>query len=208
MKSFKHPDDEPDLVRAHPWTTALFDPAHRYYNFRSEPQLIRTSLEDFAPLAKWPAIERFYELLEWINGATSIFESNDCGTRGPGPNKSPKFAKSLECTARLVILFRELEWNLSFANVTWVVTAAHHYLNQTDLAFKWGVVGTTTRRAQYTSLPFPESTQMGYQLMLTFWAWGDTDLEVMDNLGRSFVNVQEALSKVTDKTREISQSRQ
>ena len=208
MKSLEHPDDEPDSIRAHPWSTALADPAHRYYNFRLEPELIRKSLEDFLPLAKWPAITRFYELVEWINSEELIFESNDCGTRGPGPNKIPKFAKPRECTARLMILFRDLKANLSFDTVTWLAGAVRHYLNQTDLAFEWGVIGTTVRRSQYVSLPPPESAQMGPQLMLTFWAWGDTDSEVMDNLGRSFENVQEALSNVANEIRETLQSRQ
>lgn len=206
MKNFVHPDDEPDSIRSHPWTTALSNSAHRYYNFRAEPKLIRTSLEDFSPLANWPAIENFYQLVEWINSETSLFESNDCGTKGPGPNRSPKFPKLRECTARLMILFRELELNLSLQAVTWLADATRFYLDMTDVGFEWGVVGTTIRKVQYVSLPLPESGQMGYQLMLTFWAWGDTDSEVMDNLGRTFRNMQKGLAGVAEEVRQTTQS--
>jgi hypothetical protein len=40
-------------------------------------------LEDFKPWARYSAIPRFYELLAWLNGDDSIFESNDCGLRPP-----------------------------------------------------------------------------------------------------------------------------
>jgi hypothetical protein len=68
--------------RSHPWSAARTNSTYRYYDFTTSPALIRTSLEDFLPWAQHPAIERFFVLLEWLNGSTSLLESNDCEFAG------------------------------------------------------------------------------------------------------------------------------
>jgi hypothetical protein len=203
MKTFEHPDEESTVHRAHPWTVAISDPNHRYYDLKTEPGLIRSSLEDFIPWSHLAAIETFYAFLEWLNGADSLLESNDCGTRGPRPNRNENFPKALECTARLMILYRTLPNNTLSGGVKWLADATRHYLLAIDPMFEWGVVGTTLKPTTYVTLPGTEVEQAGYQLMLTFWAWGDTEDEVMANLGRTFTNAQVALKEVC---REVSES--
>ena len=203
MKVFTHSSGELSVPRSHPWSQSAYDPSHRYYDFKLHPELVRTSLEDFLPLSKWSAIERFYELVEWLNGPDSVLESNDCGTHGSKPNRSRNFAKPLECDARLMILFRDLPYNLYRENVEWLERATQRHLSSIDQTFEWGVVGTTVVPANYVTIPVPEEQQAGFQLVLTFWAWGDSDDEVMENLGRVFVNVRSALSGVCDEIKEF-----
>src|ERR1051326_9278811 len=102
-----------------------------------------------------------------------------------------------------MILYRHLPTNLPHSMMEWLEGATHHYLRPLDPSFEWGVVGTTIMPVNYTTLPIPELDQRGFQLMLTFWGWGDSEAEVMENLGRTFTNVQAALVNVS---REIIQS--
>ena len=50
--------------RSHPWVGATASPTARYYDFKAEPERIRTSLEDFLPWSHEPAVVVLYELLE------------------------------------------------------------------------------------------------------------------------------------------------
>ena len=196
MKVYTHLEDLITVARSHPWTQALSNPNQKYYDFKSSPELIRTSLEDFLPLNQWSGTEKFYDLLEWLNGSDSLLESNDCGTRGFKQNTNTNFPKMLECSARLMILYRNLNYNLSEQNINWLERRTHNYLESIDIHFEWGVVGTSIIPATYITLPLPDHEQVGSQLLLQFWAWGDSDLEVMDNFGRISINVKDALIEV------------
>lgn len=196
MKSYDHSDPRPGPARAHPWSGSSSDPASRYFDFKKNPALIRTSLEDLRPWEAWPAVETFYRLLEWLNGGGSILESNDCAFTGPAANETPQFAKRLEATGRLMILWRDLPLNRSRRRMEKLRAAIHQQLNQTDPDFEWGAVGITLFRAKYLELPPPAQRQLGYQLMLSFWSWGDSEEEVMTNLDRTFRNIWESLREV------------
>lgn len=202
MKTYDHSDPRPGPVRAHPWTGARVDPSGRYFDFKKEPGLIRTSLEDLRPWAAWPAIDTFYRLLEWLNGADSILESNDCALTGPSANETPQFAKKLEATGRLMILWRGLSLNLSNQRTEWLKAALHRHLNRADAEFEWGAVGITAFGTRYLALPLPEEQQVGFQLMLSFWSWGDSEEEVMTNLDRTFRNIWKALREVVREVKE------
>jgi hypothetical protein len=204
MKSYDHSDPRPGPARAHPWKGTNADPSNRYFDFKKNPALIRTSLEDLRPWSAWPAIDTFYRLLEWLNGADSILESNDCAFTGPCANETPQFAKTLEATGRLMILWRHLPLNLSKGRTEWLKAAIHHYLNRTDPEFEWGAVGITVFQAKYVALRLPDEQQFGFQLMLSFWSWGDTEEEVMTNLDRTFQDISEALSEVVREAKESS----
>jgi hypothetical protein len=182
-----------DAPRAHPWTDAASSPDSRYYDFKANPWLIRSSLEDYTPWNGSEAVETFYRLVEWINAAEGALESNDCEFTGPQSNSDPDFPKALQCSGRLMILFRELTSNLSYPRVERLEDALQRRLAELDPEFAWGVVGTTIMRTRYVSLPVPEAGQMGYQLMLSFWAWGDTIDETMAHLDRLFRNLSRAL---------------
>jgi hypothetical protein len=195
MKTYDYAGPVSD-VRSHPWTVATLDPTSRYRDLRANPALIRTSLEDFVPWSEWPAIETFYGLLEWLNGAESTLESNDCAFEGPGANPTRDVPKALEATGRLMILWRELPRNLSRANVDRLRAAIHRCLNEIDPDLVYGVVGITVCRVRFITLPLPEEQNVGRQLMLSFWAWGDTEEEVMGNLQRTIRNLWAALRAV------------
>jgi hypothetical protein len=196
MKTYERAGPSSDNARAHPWTEAEGDPRYRYRDFKAEPRLIRTSLEDFAPWNGWEAMETFYGLIEWLNGPDCILESNDSAFNGPDGNENPEFQKALECSGRVMALYRRLPLNLSRSNVERLAHILHRNLAQMDPRFQWGAIGTTIMKARYVNLPMPEEAQVGYQLMLSFWAWGDDEAETMSHLNRVFKNLWKALRDV------------
>jgi hypothetical protein len=207
MKTYSHSDPELLIARSHPWNYALSDPSHVYYDLKMEPERIRTSLEDFVALGQNVATTAFYELIEWLNGPDSALESNDCGARPIHENRNTNFPKKFECTARLMILFRDLPLNLVDGNTVWLEDAVQRYLHNIDPEFEWSVVGTTLVPANYVTLELPESDQRGKQLLLSFWAWGDDDDEIWSNLGRTFANAQQALVEVSNDIHQASSVR-
>ena len=97
-----------------------------------------------------------------------------------------------------MILFRDIGLNVNQSYIDWLNGAIHHYLKQIDPEFKWGAIGTTQMKAQYLDLAPPFDKQIGKQIMLTFWAWGDTESEVESNLGRLFDNLREAIQSISE----------
>ena len=204
MKVYEYNDPDSLRPRAHPWIDGEADPTHRYYDFRTKPELIRSSLEDMREWSAYPAAETFYRLLEWLNGSGSVFESNDCAFSGATANASPQFSKRLQCSGRLMILYRDLALNTSPEQMQWLTNAAAHALRRTDPAFEWGAIGATIMSVGFTTLPGPPELQRGQQLMLSFWAWGENEREVMTNLDRTFRNVTAALRGLSDEIRHSS----
>ena len=197
MKTYAYDGEVITLARSHPWTDAVTSSDFRYYDLKLSPALIRTSLEDFLPWSRYPAVERFYALLEWLNGAASPLESNDCAFIAPHPNENPRFRKSLECSGRVMILFRDLSRNLSPHDLPALTNALHDALAPADPCFEFGVVGTTLVPVRYVTLSDdPPDAQLGSQLMVSFWAWGNTKTESMTNLGRLMKNLSHALRDV------------
>lgn len=173
-----------DAPRAHPWTDAASCSGGRYLDLRASPRLVRTSLEDFTPWSGSAAVETFYRLLEWINAPDGVFESNDCEFTGPHADPEAAFLERLECSGRLMILFRDLPLNLSLPRVQRLEGSLLRALSSLDPEFERGAVGTTIMRTEYLGLPAVGRGRLGYQLMLSFWAWGDTEEETMANLDR------------------------
>ena len=199
MKVYEHSDPDSMSPRSHPWVDSESNPAHRYYNFRSSPELIRSSIEDMQEWSAYPATETFYRLLEWLNGPESVFESNDCAFSGA--TATPLSPKRLQCSGRLMMLYRDLALNTSPKQIQWLTNAAAHALNRTDPAFEGGAIGITIMSARFTTLPGPPERQRGQQLMLSFWAWGEQEPEVMANLDRTFRTVTVALRGLSDEIR-------
>jgi hypothetical protein len=193
MKTYDQSDPEPGSLRSHPWTVATTDSESRYRDFKENPALVRTSLEDFLPWAEWPAVQRFYDIVEWINGCDSVLESNDCAFDGPSANSTPQFARALEVTGRLMVLWRALPLNLIRANSDWLKGALHRHLNENDTELEYGVVGITVFPVRYITLPPGDSQHLGFQLILSFWAWGDDERDVMANLERTISGLGAAL---------------
>ncbi|MEO5955662.1 MAG: hypothetical protein ABIR36_08265 [Nitrospiraceae bacterium] len=199
MKVYEHSDPDSMSPRSHPWVDSASNPAHRYYNFRSSPELIRSSIEDMQEWSAYPATETFYRLLEWLNGPESVFESNDCAFSGATVNTQD--SKRLQCSGRLMMFYRDLALNTSPEQMHWLTNATAHALRRTDPAFEEGAIGATIMSVRFTTLPGPPERQRGQQLMLSFWAWGEQEPEVMTNLDRTFHNVTVALRGLSDEIR-------
>ena len=179
--------------RSHPWTDAEGDPASRYYDLTAEPGHIRTSLEDLRGWQRYPAVEAFYALLERLNHPKSSLESNDCAFDGPDENEDPSVRKAMQCSGRLMVLFRSLVRNTDSSRVDALRNQLHLDLAAADPSFQWGIIGTTVVPVRYLALPESGEQQLGSQLMISFWAWGDSEADTMLNLGRVFKNLAQAL---------------
>lgn len=98
-----------------------------YQNFVENPALIREVLEDFRPFGESPAIQAFYELLEWLNGAGSTLESVDCAFQYVGAEVPTR------AIGRLMLMYRKLDHNL-LAGFTYALTQATiNFLNECPL---------------------------------------------------------------------------
>src|ERR1700712_3513093 len=183
-------------ARSHPWSDVRGDSDGRYYDLTASPEHIRRSLEDFVPWSRYAAIEDFYVLLEWINQITSVFESNDCAFSGPTLNEDPAIPKAFQCSGRVMLLFRALERNTAAGGIELLENQLHGELMGLDPSFEWGAIGTTLVRVRYLAFSDHED-QLGWQLMISFWAWGDSEAENMRNLRRLFKNLSIALSALS-----------
>lgn len=197
MKTYEYAGDPFDEPRSHPWLDAVDDPNARYYDLTATPARIRSSLEDFLPWSRFPAVESFYSLLERLNHPKSVLESNDCAFSGPHANEDLTILKPLQCFGRVMVLFRELERNTEEGLVAWLKNELHLELRELDSAFQWGAVGTTLIPVRYLALPEAEEKQLGLQLMISFWAWGDQPADTMSNLARVMKNLTQALRRVS-----------
>jgi hypothetical protein len=182
--------------RSHPWRDARANSAFRYYDFISRPALIRTSLEDFLPWVQYPAIERFFTLLEWLNGGASPFESNDCEFTGPGANEHASIAKLQQCSGRVMVLFRTLGRNTVAGEIEQLSASLHRELAELDPDFRYGMIGTTRVPVRYLALQGAKQPYLGAELMVSFWTWGNDESETFLNLERLVHNLHVGLSRV------------
>lgn len=188
-------------LRSHPWTDATGNSQFRYYDLIRSPELIRTALEDFVPWQNTAAIERFYTLLEWINGVGGPIESNDCEFTGPQANPYPHVVATQVCSGRIMLLFRDLACNIPVAAMPTLAQRLHVALARKDPTFDRGMVSTAIVPVRYLTVPGQSggttTSQLGSQLMISFWAWGDNDEQTFSNLDRTLQNLGEALRTVT-----------
>lgn len=183
--------------REHPWTAGEFNPDFKYYDFRKNPALIETSLEDFRPLADYAAVQTFYTFLRFVNGADSTLETNDCALR-LADNKHDDNGFKRRAFGRVLMLVRELIYNTSNEAVNYYL----HYLTQelinSDRDFQAGAILVTKFPTLFTEIPKEPEHQTGYCGEILFWAWGNDDAETMRNLDRVFKNLDQAVKKVSE----------
>jgi hypothetical protein len=192
-----------ERIRAQPWSTAERDENEKYYDFRAHPELISEVLEDFRPWDHYESVERFYELVRWVNGDDSRFESNDCAFAGPSENaQKEKFSKELVCSGRLMLYFRSLDLNLStgsgefalrvekdppdyLANLLfeWLVERSLELIGPLDKESIWTCLALEIHPAFYTEALVNDKDKFGHQVSFQFWAWGDNEGETMENFG-------------------------
>lgn len=195
MKTYEYAGAPLAGPRSHPWQGSALDARARYLDFTAAPELIRTSLEDFEPFRRYPAIEEFYALLERINHPKSQLESNDCAFTGPHANQTAGIKAALECSGRLMLLYRDLEQNRRETRVSWLKAALHYQLAHLDPKFALGMIGTTL--VPVTFLGLSAAAREGEQLLVTFWAFGDSEPIAMLNLARLFKNLSQAIRAVS-----------
>jgi hypothetical protein len=172
-------------------------------------------LEDFLPFAHRDAVQTFYRLLREINGSGSHLETCDCAFRPPQPHKDPNSRHALSAFGRVDVLYRALALNCSSLHTDWLCQRLMTVLSQIDPTFTeaQGVVAFTLIKALHTALSqgtwtldgefewADDDPGQGNHLMLSFWAYGDTEDEVYENLGRVFQNIRlscNALSEEID----------
>jgi hypothetical protein len=205
LKTYEYAGDPFDEPRSHPWLGAAESPESQYYDLTATPARIRSSLEDFLPWSRFPAVDSFYALLERLNHPKSALESNDCAFTGPHANEDLTIPKALQCCGRVMVLFRALERNTEDGLVIWLKNELHVELAELDSAFEWGVVGTTQIPVRYLALP-EAGGQLGSQLMISFWAWGDREADTMQNLARVMTNLTRALRRVSASAARVSRA--
>lgn len=179
-------DDGPQPPgRYHPWTQAMKNNQWQYHDFKQRPELISSVLEDFHPYADEDATKTFYDLLRWINGPDSNFESNDCGLRPPridmtAPPIVP-FNNPIVLHSRLTILFRELGLNSRADAVQWLVYSICGATGSPTPTFP-----AVMKVGVWPHL-FVATGQEGYAVQLLIWAWGDTEKGAMHNLNLAYI---------------------
>jgi hypothetical protein len=187
-------------IRTHPWDFASHDSSQRFYDFVANPELIETSLEDFLPFSHYQATRTFYSLLRWVNGMESILETNDCAfafEKNKNQN-SPEIAKQkFRANGRVMIFFRE--HILNTINVyDWFTDTLCRKIRGVDNGFTLGVVAFSHPETRYINLSYPLSEAIGYELSISFWAWGMTEDETFQNLDRLFQNLLTAIKETSE----------
>ena len=196
-------------VRLHPYETNAAEAAQAgFVDFKANPDHIPEVLEDFRPYAGEPAVQTFYQLLRWVNSPESELESSDCLFRGPEPGSSAGTSShALQAHGRLCLMFRHLPHNCQAESVDWLVSRLGGELIaiDTELSSFEAVVGFSKSRTLFIDISTGTATPdgefesdeddpaHGHQVMLWFWAFGDTEADVFANLDRIFANVWAAL---------------
>ena len=188
-------------LRRQPWTTAEHDESHKYYDFKRNPDLIPDVLEDYKPWAERRSIQKFYDLVRWVNGDNSPFESNDCAFHGPKPNsQKDRFPKEQVCSGRLMFFFRDPTLNLSDDSIQvasiykgekevppFSISPHLQALAKTSLQllldirpeFQWGSIAIEAHPVVYDEAPFAYENRFGYELSFHFWAWGTHPMRLL-----------------------------
>lgn len=182
--------------RTHPWTFAESDPSCRYVDFRQEPEKIETSLEDFRPWEQYPAVQRFYAFLRWLNGPDSSFETNDCLLRLED-NTDPNHPYKLQASGRLMLFPFDMRLTCAPGFADWMMSGFHCYLTQIQPPLSTAAVGLSKAPCLFESV-----NAKGHEMVFYFWAWGDTNEATMNSLDRVFERLQMASKKANADVRD------
>ncbi len=196
-------------ARAHPWTHAEHDPAHRYVDFKVHPDQVSATLLDFRPWSEHHGVQSFFELIRRLNDSDSVIETNDCGFRGPHENSQNDAPcgkpHARRADGRIMILWRDLRANLDMALVEWLIGAIEHYAKQIDDGWHHGVIALGSCPAVYLDVD-PDTE--GSQVWIHFWLWGDSDDEVLIGLRRLSDNLQQIFEQIARQVRETAPKRE
>jgi len=184
------------LGRTHPWTIAGYDANCSYIDFREEPERIVSSLEDFQEWAEYAATQRFYDLIRWLNGADSLFETNDTAF-SIEPNCTPDQPYKLQASGRLMLFPSDMRLTCATGFAEWMMARFHFHLAQIQPPLAAAAVGISRAPCLFKS-----ANAKGDEVVLYFWAWGNTNDTTMSILDKVFDRLRMAAEKVNDDVRE------
>jgi len=185
------------LLRSHPWTSMVSDDANIYIDFKKQPKLIRSALEDLIPFKKYGFVESFYALIEWVNSPRSLLESNDCVFNTAEDNPDQQYPYAKKCSARLMILFRDIPENCQAKSIDWLMQSILLHVSTTKPGFKAGAICLSQSPTCYLALgSTPDTGGMGHQVTLTFFAYGKNDRRCYDNMQEVLLIAQQSLLRV------------
>lgn len=111
MHAFHDAEEAKGESRPHPWKVSAHDPNAKFFDCLKRPDLVRTSLEDFIPYAHQPAIERFFEMVEWMCGPETLWETTESKFWPPSTHSNRFFSQyPITCSGRLVFFCRDHSW--------------------------------------------------------------------------------------------------
>lgn len=179
--------------RVHPYRKVRHDDRGQYYDFKLQPHLIETSLEDFAPHALNEGVQEFYDLLKYINRPDAPFETTDCGLsqRLHVSRNSPFPDKAGWIGGRVMLMWRDEMKNCREKPVSWLKS---QLLRQ----FK-----RYKQRHNYIGFvlgPFPTifstTGERGYQIDVEFAMWGDTYDEALNHFPEVVATLDRVIRRV------------
>jgi hypothetical protein len=184
MHAFHDLQEEVGEPRLHPWDRSASDPNARFVNFRNHPELVRTSLEDFVPYAHQPAIDRFFELVEWMNSSESIWETTESKFWRVSTHTNRFFSPyRLTCSGRLVFFCRDHLWQCTRSE--WAFTNLLARLENRQPTPLNACVGVFTMPTLFLSLSddggrtAPECKALGVRC----YGFGNTEDEAFQGFG-------------------------
>jgi len=187
-------------LRSHPWTNMVSDDSSLYMDFKKQPNMIRTSLEDFTAFEEWSFVEQFYSLIEWINSPNSLLESNDCVFNAAEGNPDQQYPYAKKCSARLMILFRDIPENCQQKSIDWLTNKILTLVSTIKPGFKAGAIALSQSPTCYLALgDKPDTGGMGYQVTLTFMAYGK-------NESRCYESMKEVISIAKNSLQRVNKS--
>lgn len=202
MDAFTSNQTDKTELRSHPWTSMESDKSSIYVDFKKTPTLIRSSLEDFQPFNKWAFVDTFYSLVEWINSSSSLLESNDCTFNAAEENDDEQYPYANKCSARLMILFRDIPENCQQRSIDWLMQNILQSVVSTKLGFRAGAICLSQSATCYLALGDQTDTGgIGNQVVLTFFAYGKNERRCYENMQQVFSHAHRCLKDVNKKLR-------
>ncbi len=203
-----------EVLRLHPYAPRDVGQSG-YVDFKTEPERISSTLEDFIPHSHHPAIQTFYNLLKYINGPSSFLETCDCALRPPVSHSDKNSNLPMSVHGRLFLMYRDERLNCSPQHSDWLCKSLMSILSRIDpmLTANEAVIGFTLNPALHTAISngnwLPDGSfecddndpAHGAHTMLSFWAYGNDAAHSFENLDRLFKNIQQGCTEFNHETK-------
>ncbi len=197
MHAFLDPKEGGTEPRSHPWDHSLTDPRAKYADFLKEPHRIRTDLEDFVPYAHFGGIEQFYQLLEWMNGRSTIWETTECFFRPPAKHTNNFFAHyALMCSGRIVFFCRDHQTQRRLH--AWIRGRVLHMLVARKPDVPNACVAVFEFPVQFTEFGDGQTAPVDLAVGTRFFGFGNTDEESFDGFGAAADGVRGVLGEIAE----------